>query len=333
MKKILTTALVGVMLLFSLSGCGTQTLNLKGQYWYEDSSIMTYKQIDETIEYEVSVVNTTPSNSAELKNDSVWMEIDNGKYTVNLTNRQEEGGKEYYEYSTILEIEGKYVSTENAEGYKFKDKTTTTTKFYNILNQFKPISTKKVSECTSTVSASENGYEFIQYAYEYTVDYQDKNALTSYRLDVIGEPENLNLENRQATFKDYLKTPYIDNELLTLIPRTFSYDSVIATYFSTIDVVTQKNQKMVYSSIGSDKNLDTKNLDVRYLLDETEVGSESLTVARVKIMIDGTFTGYPIEAYYITDHKTHRHRMAYLYTALNNNIGYLKYKIKKVTLK
>ena len=210
---------------------------------------------------------------------------------------------------------------------------TSETKFYNIIKEFKPISTKKSSTCSTLVVANSNGYGYLQFAYEYTVDYQGENALTNYKLGVLGEEGITDVESKQTTFKECFKDAYIDNELLMLVPRAYNYTSAFSLNFNTIDVVTQKKQSMLYSALGNDNNIDIKNFNIFYELGGETVGAEDLSVAKVKISIDDTFSGYPIECYYITNHKTHRHRMAEAYTALNNNIGYLKYTIKKVELK
>ncbi len=333
MKKFLTTTLVALIFLFSLTGCGSTTLNLKAQYWYEDEAITTYKPIKETIVYDVSVVSKTPSNSQEIKNENVWMEIDKGTYTVTLQDGTDGNGNACYVYSTALEIEGKYVSA--TDFFEFKDKVTSTTKFYNIIKEFKPISSKKSSSCSTLVVANSNGYGYLQFAYDYTIDYQGENAITNYNIDLLDEGGNVikNYENRQLTFKDCFENAYVDNELLMLVPRAYNYNSAFSLNFNTIDVVTQKNQTMLYNASGSNSSIDIKNFNLFYDLGGEMIGAENLAVAKVKIEIDDTFSGYPIEAYYITDHKTHRHRMAEVYTALNNEMGYLKYTIKKVELK
>ena len=331
MKKFLIATLVAIMFLFSLTGCGVSSLSLKAQYWYEDETVTGYKEINETIEYDVSVVYKTPSNSNEVKNENIWMEIENGTYTVNLRSSVDSKGNPCYEYSTSLAIDGKYVS--KTDSFSFNDRVTSTTKFYNIIKEFKPISTKKTSTCSTVVASGQEGYGVMQFAYEYTIDYQEKNAITNYKLDLLGESDTKVVENRKETFKNYLENAYVDNELLTLIPRTYGYDTAFSVTFNTIDVVTQKNQKMLYSAVGSDSKIDIKNLEIFYELGGETVGAKDLAVAKVKIMIDDTFSGYPIETYYITDHKTHRHRMALAYTALNNDVGYLEYKISKVEFK
>ena len=331
MKKLLTLTLVAIIFLFSLTGCGTTSLGAKAQYWYEDEAVTGYKAINETIEYEVSVVKTTPSNSQEVKNEYVSMKIDKGTYVINLQTSVDDNGNDCYLYTTTLEIKGKYLSKD--QEYEFLDNVTTSTKFYNIVKDFKPISSQKTSTCSTVIIPDENGYSLTQFAYEYNIKYDENTASTNYKLDVIGKDGTENLETRQVNYKDYLKTAFVDNELLTLIPRAYSYETGFTTYFSTLDVVSQKIQKMTYFGTSQNSQSDIKNFNLFYDLGEEKIGAENLQVAKVKIVIDDTFAGYPIEAYYITDHKTHRHRMAEAYTALNNNIGYLKYKIKKVTLK
>ena len=64
---------------------------------------------------------------------------------------------------------------------------------------------------------------------------------------------------------NYNEKPYVDSELLLLLPRAFSYDSSFMKNFNTIDVVTQKLQKMTYYA-GTDKTdvPDIKSFNLSY---------------------------------------------------------------------
>ena len=78
---------------------------------------------------------------------------------------------------------------------------------------------------------------------------------------------------------------------------------------------------------------DIKSFDLTYLLNGSEVGGAELKAAKIQVMINDTFSGSAMEAYYANDHQTHRHRMVKCYTALNDSLGYLEYTIKNVTQK
>ena len=86
---------------------------------------------------------------------------------------------------------------------------------------------------------------------------------------------------------------------------------------------------------GTDKTdvPDIKSFNLSYLLNGNEVGGGELKAAKIKVMINDTFSGTAMEAYYANDHETHRHRMVKCYTALNDSLGYLEYTIKNVTQK
>ena len=88
---------------------------------------------------------------------------------------------------------------------------------------------------------------------------------------------------------------------------------------------------MAYNSTSNNTSTpDIKTFNLKYKLDGSEVGGEEFKAAKVNTVIDDTFSGRPIEAYYANEHTTHRHRMVKCYTALNESLGYLEYTVKSV---
>ncbi|MBR2376591.1 MAG: hypothetical protein IKA85_02275 [Clostridia bacterium] len=328
MKKLFTLFLVLIISIFTLTGCGETPLGFKAQYWHENVATTDFHPLNETIEYDVKVVNKTPSNSAEMKNNDVKMEITNGKYITTLKMLEDENNVPYYSYETELLIEGKYTFKEEVK--EFTNDVKSTTLFKTIVNDFMPISTTKSSNKTTTIMSAVNGYALFDFTYSYDVNYGEKDATSKYTLNTIGETKSEPIV-KNNTFKKYNDKAYIDSELLLLLPRAFSYEQSFMKSFSSIDVVTQKIQKMRYYA-GTEKTEvpDIKSFNLKYNLNGSETGAEDFKAAKVQVLIDDTFSGAAMEAYYAVDHPTHRHRMVKCYTALNDSIGYLEYTIKSV---
>ncbi len=328
MKKFITTILIAIISIFALTGCGATSIGFKAQYWHENIATTDYHPLTEVIEYEIKLVNKTPSNSTEVSNKDVKMEITSGKYVATLKMEEDENKKPYYYYKTELILEGKYIF--DKEEKSFINDVTTETTFNTIVNDFMPISSKKSSSKTTTVIEANDGYALYDFTYNYTVNYGEENAVTKYELNAFGDKQTSPIV-KDNTFKNYKKELYIDNELLLLLPRTFAYDSGFVKNFTTIDVVTQKIQNMSYNAVTqSANNPDIKSFNLKYKLNGSEVGSDEFKTARVSTVIDDTFSGAAIEAYYANEHPTHRHRMVKCYTQLNESLGYLEYTIKSV---
>lgn len=330
MKKLLTIFLILILTIFTFTGCGTETMGYKAQYWHENLATTDYHPFSEVIEYDVNVVTKTPSNATEVSNKNIKMEITSGKYVTTLK-MEEENGVPYYVYETELLIEGKYTFKEEVK--EFVNDVKSKTVFKTIVNDFMPISSTKFSTNTTTITATADGYLLYDFVYDYSLTYGEKDATAKYSLNAIGEKETEPVVTNNS-YKKYNEKPYVDSDLLLLLPRAFTYDKSFMKNFNTIDVVTQKLQKMTYYA-GTDKTdvPDIKSFNLKYNLNENEVGGEELKAAKVKVMINDTFSGTAMEAYYANDHQTHRHRMVKCYTALNDSLGYLEYTIKNVTQK
>ncbi len=328
MKKIFTLFLIAITMVFALTGCGMQSMGYQAQYWHENIATTDYHPFKEVIEYAVKVVNKTPSNASEISNKDIKMEIISGKFITTLEMLQTDEGVPYYSYITELLINGKYTFKETVKEFKNDVKSTTT--FKTIVNDFMPISSTKSSSITTTIIGTASGYAVYDFTYSYDVNYGEKDATTKYSLNSIGEKETEPIVTNN-TYKKYTENPYVDSELLLLLPRAYTYDKSFMKSFTTIDVVTQKMQKMSYFA-GTQKTdvPDIKSFNLKYLLNGNEVGAEDFKAAKVQVLIDNTFSGSAMEAYYSNDHTTHRHRMVKCYTALNDSLGYLEYTIKSV---
>ncbi len=325
MKKFITLLLITILSIFTLSGCGATTINYDGRYWYPDATATS--NIEEEIIYDVKVVNKTASDSTEVKNSKISLVLDEGTFKTTLI---KDGDN--YKYTTSLLIKGNYVYDENK--YPINDDFTTTTIF--TVKDFTPISSYKKSNSTTTLVSSNNLFTFVNYGYEYFVNYEGKDAktvLTTKFAD--GEPTTIN-----KTIKDYNESPYIDNELLIFMPRALKIKDKesINLNFSTIDVISQELTKMTYSTISNQNTtLDIKTFDFYYdnVINNQPIVKEENKIEAVKLLasVNDTFSGSPIELYYATNHSQDRHRLVKAYTALNENLGYLEYTIKQATSK
>ena len=324
MKKTLTLIITTVFLLLNITSCGlSNVINYDGKYWYMDSTASS--NIYEQITYDVKVVSRTESDSTEIKNEYVSLEIDNGSYVTTLT---KEGDN--YVYQTALEVKGNYVY----DGGKEAVDNDMQTKAVFTVNGFKPISSEKKSNSMTTMAFLNNSYSLIKYSFDYKVNYDEKNAETVYNSKITGSETT----TVTYTYKNYTDNAYIDNELLTFMPRAINFNNKesYSLSFTTIDVITQKMHDMLYTTVSNNVNLDVKTFTVDYenLINDNLVTypENKIQVVKVLLKINDTFSGGNIELYYALDHQTHRHRLIKAYTPLNDEMGYMEYTMKSAVL-
>ncbi len=310
--KKLFSFLTIIAVCLSMTACNKTSLSPDGYYWFEDATSFP-SAFEETLTYDVSFVHTTPSDSEQVKLDGYTIDVSKGVYTTKLK-AVRTSSENYYEYSTVFEFEGVYKtpSTEKA----FADNLTTYTKFKSDLS---PVETKK-----------EYSSELFNYSYKYNINYTSDKASCSLTEYIGTDNENTST----FEFKDYSNGSFIDNDTILLFTRLFNIDSSFTKPFKTIDVLSRKNFDMIYSAGILDEKVDVKSLD-NYVINNVEPTEAKVTCARVSIYISDTFSGNPIEAYYATDHRTHRHRLVETYTKLSissrfdkYDLGYLKYSLK-----
>lgn len=325
MKKSITLLLITILSIFTLSGCGNANISYDGRYWYNDATATS--NILEEITYDVKVVNKTPSDSTEVKNSNIALVLDEGTYTTTLV---KEGDN--YKYTTSLKIKGNYVYGDKSQ--PVNDDLTSTTIF--TVADLKVISSCKKSTSTTTLVSTNDKFTFVNYGYEYFVNYEGENASAKFTA-TYGDNEPTTLSK---TFKDYSDSPYIDNELLLFMPRAFKIKDKESfnLNFSTIDAISQKLTKMSYTTISNQNTaMDVKTFDFYYdnvINEETIINQENkLEAVKVTLAIDDTYKGSPIELYYATNHLQDRHRLVKAYTSLSVDLGYLEYTIKSANTK
>ena len=177
MKKTLTIILLAIFSVFAVTGCTvSSTINYDGRYWYKDSTASS--NIYEQIEYTVKVVSKTESNSIEIKNNEVSLVVDEGTFVATLTKDGEN-----YNYQTNLNLKGNYILGEQT--MPVNDDVASKVVFK--INNFKPIYSEKKSNSTTTLLTSNSAYSFVNFSYDYSINYGEKNAETVYNSKINGE--------------------------------------------------------------------------------------------------------------------------------------------------
>ena len=324
MKKTLTLIITTVFLLLNMASCGLpSTINYEGKYWYADATASS--NIYEQITYDVKVVSRTESNSNEVKNEFVSLVLDSGSFVTTLS----KDGDNYL-YETSLNVSGNYVY--GNEKHPLNDDLQSKAVFS--VNGFNPVYSEKKSNSTTTLALLNNAYTLINYSYDYKVEYKGNNAQTTYTSKIANDPA----KTITNTYKNYTDNAYIDNELVTFMPRAINFNNkeTYSLAFTTIDVLTQKLHDMTYTTATNNSKIDVKNFTFTYdnvINDEKVTYTENkIQVIKVLLMINDTFSGSTIELYYAMDHQTHRHRLIKAYTPLNDQMGYMEYTIKSAVL-
>ncbi len=337
MKKIKALFLVLLSSLFCLTGCVEKKINFEGEYWNSNPS--TFSKIVEELVYDVKVVNVTPSNSKELKNEYVTFEITDGTYTTKLEGFPADTN--YYKYVTTLNVKGFYKYYIDEKPIEVNNFLQTEVIFESRANGFKPISSKRTTYNSET--GQDNGTTIFFYynggflehkfKYNYTIDYDGDDAITNSVYTYFSDEELVNEFNK--TYKDYSDGAYIDNNMLTLLPRAFTLTDGFYQTFKTIDVPSNANREMIFAVSDSEDTVSqyTFTVDYNYILNGAKVDfNSSIVTAKLLTGINDTFAGANIESYYAVDKTTHRHRMIKSYSTLNDDIGYIEYSLKSASV-
>ncbi len=310
MKRYLKFLTATALALFTLvlTACNKIPLSTNGYFWFEDATSFP-NGYEETLTYDVSVSHVTPSNSTEIKLDGYTLNVTEGVYTTTL--KTITGANNRYEYVTELKLKGSYVTPEETK--EFSDTFKTTSEFSKDLSPIK--------------SEKEYSSELSGYAYKYKIDYQGSTANCTLT-EFVGRDNEATIS---FSFDKYNEGAFVDNDLMLLYGRLFNFNSSFSQPFKTIDVLSRKTHEMTYRAGISGENLDVKSLD-NYVINGAQPTEPKVNCVRVGISINDTFSGNSIEAYYATDHQTHRHRLVETYTHITGNIGYLKFTLKSASV-
>lgn len=329
MKKFLALILSLFSAIFVLTGCSNKSLILNGRYY--QGNLAGDEALKETSVYTVTVVNKTPSNSTEVKNDNVTMVINEGTYVTTLTSASllSENLNKYrngYLYETNLSISGKYVI--NGVDHPFNDEYKTYTYLKSYHENLQPYETTKTVKSSTLLASNEYFVDTIEYSY--VIKYEDK---ANVDFTVIKDDKNrLSGLDGSVSYSNYNDSAFIDNELILFLPRTFNLENNYLQNFQTIDVLSKKIQKLAYTNTIIEDKPDVKTFTLpAYTLNNGAPEDKTVTATHLTVELTGTYKGAEIEAYYANDQKDMRRNLVKLYTAVNSSLGYLEYTLKSVT--
>lgn len=319
--KKLTVAVVLLFTLLFSTACSSVPLNVNGYYWFKNQAVAGFvTEFSEESRYEVSVVNKTPSNSDEIKVEGVSFENVIGSYVTTLTTTNDKDGNQFYQYETEFSFTADFKNATSVT--QVNDNFKTKTLFNKDLS---PISSHKEYSATRTKA----GEDPSKYSYVYDLSYDNsKNKATCVLTEYPDDAANKTVTN--LSFNKFSDGAFVDNDILLLIGRVFDVTKDFSRQFKTIDVLSNKNHKMILYATASNDNLDVKKIEDGYLLNGD--AKKDIDACHLNLKINDTFSGYPIECYYATNHETHRHRLIECYSKLTSDFGYLKYKLKSVTI-
>ena len=324
MKKILILILTFCALL-TFTGCGETILQIDGYYWHKNPMgwIADYK---EELEYRIDLTKNTRYNSSEVENADIQMVIDseNSSYKATVESVRE-NGVEAYKYTTVTKMIGSYIEkVENGVEYPFNDLIETKCVFKG--SSLEPLYSEKIVKSTSLIQTNE-GYAVVELDFSYVVTYSGKNATVTFTENK-DESNILDIETEKV-YKDVLKNTYVDNEVILFAPRGYNIAGKenFSVAFNSLDVISKKVRSVYFTSNTGDES---KAVSVEC---NANINNEDRAVqtVRVAVALSGTFTGANIECYYATQDGD-RKRLIECYTKVNDNLGYLKYSLKTVSV-
>ena len=251
--------------------------------------------------------------------------LDESSYYKTTFDLVDFNGDERYYFKTELYIKGAYVKGDDS--YPVEDKATSETWFKLFRDELAPVKTVKTVENNTVYLGSGYKYPTIEFAYNYTVDYDDGDATVHFNV-VKDEHNALASLSGETKYKNVDKKPYVDNELLLFVPRAYDLTKGLTKTVNSVDVVGKSLRSL---NLNANSN-ETKNVTLasgyaengQAISDKTEISSVKLSIE-----INDTFSGRPVEAYFAAA-ANDKHRPTLIYTALNENIGYLTYRLKSV---
>ncbi|MBO7215205.1 MAG: hypothetical protein J6V66_06915 [Clostridia bacterium] len=313
--KRLTLLMALLVSVLAMTACSSTSLSINGYLWFKNTSAFK-PGWSEVSTYGVSLVHTTPINTEELADKTSTIEILDGSYTTTLQTKTDNGNYYVYETNFSLTFTGE-VEDENGDKVirTFYESFSTKSEFKDTLE---PIKTEKVYSSDSS-----------NYKYNYLITYSGSTATAVLKESDIN---GLGVNEQTFTFKKFNKKTYIDNDLLLLIPRLFNVDKSFSRSFRTIDVLSNKMFDMNMYGYNKNSDLHVENF-ANYTLNGVDLSVENpeISCAHIEMVINDTFSGYPLEAYFAQDRDTHRHRLVTTYTRFGDR-GYLKFSLENVVV-
>lgn len=346
MKKKLSLILSGILCAVLLTGC-TKLPNsgFAGTYWTQNP---IYKQVEENFYEKIEYTVTSEAEYEGKKLDSMgnsenlYFAVDSNKSSY-VTELYAENG--LYVYKTALTLYGEYVfggESVVVEG----DFTETETTFKGMENGFACVkSVKKIKNVLPTSSKPTSKDEFKTISVTITTEYGEKNATHTLTGDEVSKSYFSSLKE-PVTVKKYNKKAYIENDLMMLMARNFSYESSLNYVFSTIESATGEltqmqiapDSKATNNGESADQTTAFKTLDVNCQIDDV-IRTVKFNTFRIKFSTTGEYAQDFTYAYYANtldndtkdEHNLSRHYMVKCYRPAIYNTAYMVFTLDKVS--
>ncbi len=347
MKKKLSLLLAGILCAGLLTGCvKTPNSGYAGTYWLANP---IFKQVEEGFYEKIEYKVTTEAEYEGLKltnldQSSLYFDLDSNKSSY-VTELYEQNG--LYVYKTTLIMSGEYIFA--GESFSVEDVTQTETTFKGMENGFACVkSVKKVKNILPTVMNPTSASQFIEINATITTEYGEKNAVHTVVGDDEKSKEYFSSMKEPKTVKKYNKKAYIDNDLMMLIARTFSYEETLNYVFSTIESATGELTQIkispdvkttAQSSESASQSTAFKTVPIEFCEIDGETRTVSFNTFKVKFSTTGEYAQDFAYAYYANsigddvkdEYNKSRHYMVKCYKPALYNTQYVVYTLDRVT--
>ncbi|MBQ7373657.1 MAG: hypothetical protein IJW64_03750 [Clostridia bacterium] len=347
MKKKLSLLLTGILCVGLLTGC-TKTSNsgFAGTYWLENpANRQVEKGFYEKIEYAVTTEEEYEGKKiTNLEQSGLYFDIDENLSSF-VTELYEENG--LYVYKTTLTMSGDYIFA--GESVAVDDVTQTETVFKGIENGFACVkSVKKIKNTLPTTLNPTSQSQFTVVNATITTEYGEKNATHTLTTNDEKSKAYFSSLKEPLTVKRYNKKAFIENELMMLMARNFSYESSLNYEFSTIESATGELTTITIapdvdltttSSESSSQSTAFKTLSVENCQIDDVIRTVSFNTFRLKFSTTGEYAQDFAYAYYANsldsdvkdDHNVSRHYLVKCYKPALYNTCYMVYTLDRVT--
>ena len=347
MNKKLSLLLTGILCAGLLTGCG-KTLNsgFAGTYWLQTpTTVQVPETFYEKIEYKVTTeAEYEGSKLTNLNEGDLYFNLDSNKSSY-VTELKSENG--VYVYTTTLTMSGEYIFA--GEGYVVEnDVTTTKTTFKGYEDDFACIKSEKTIKSTlPTVSTPTSKDQFVTINATITTEYGEKNAMHTLTADETSKAYFSSL-SEPVTIKKYNKNAYIENDLMLLLARNFSYEDTLSYSFSTIESATGELSKLKIapdsrststSSESASQSTAFKTLTIQNCQIDNVIRTINFNTFRLKFSTTGEYAQDFTYAYYANSldseakdpNNLSRHYMVKCYKPALYNTQYMVFTIERIT--
>lgn len=366
LKRFLLSA-VSAILLFAMTACGgapTVTYSPSKPYWLEKENYGTAVVSGFYEKCTYTLTHTQP----EKPSDSLAVTYGDSTYVTEVeATTHPATGEQCYLFTATYTVNGEYVTGE-ATGEEvitlpFTD-VSVSKAYFNWNSGFKVISSEQVNNSTlptsSAATTDKHGNRFVTTSYKTTVNYEEKNAVTSFEIlneDKAAAQNYFSLKDGfTSTFKKYNKSNFIDATLLAFALRSFDYADGLSYSFNTIDALGNSTQTMAYKHVEtvttSLKNVTHDDSPTPYgtkkyedggkyseQIDTDNDGTNDTTKTynyyleqqgyKIAIGINSTYSGSGMTCTYLASEGFH-HYMAEMVTTLPYGLGTMTYTLTDI---